>query len=132
MDSRRRFFDGSMRRLLELRDPVCRVPWCGALARQVDHNLPAARGGATSAANAAGLCQRHNLVKEEPGWLVQVTSTGLDPGEGPHECRLTTPTGDEYRCVAAPLLGHGRPPRPRPAQPPSRLEHALEHLLHAA
>lgn len=109
MDSRRRLFSGVMRQLIGLRDAICRVPWCDAPARQVDHITPHARGGGTSVANALGACQRHNLVKEEPDWLVEVISTGLDPGGGaPHTVRLATPTGCEFTSVAAPLLGHGR------------------------
>ncbi|NYF99566.1 HNH endonuclease signature motif containing protein [Janibacter cremeus] len=131
MDSARRLFSGSLRRLLQLRDPVCRMPWCDAPARQVDHIHPVARGGHTVAINAAGLCQRHNLVKEEPGWSAEVTVTGLDPGGGPHEFHLTTPTGREHRCVAAPLFGHGRQPRTR-AHPESELERTLERFLDAA
>lgn len=109
MDSRRRLFSGALRQLIGLRDATCRVPWCDAPARQIDHVVPFARGGSTSAANAMGGCQRHNLVKEEPGWRVEVISTGLDPGGGaPHTVRLTTPTGSEFTSEAAPLLGHGR------------------------
>lgn len=109
MDSSRRLFGGVLRQLIGLRDATCRVPWCDAPARQVDHVTPHARGGGTSAANALGACQRHNLVKEEPGWRAEVISTGLDPGGGaPHTIRLTTPTGSEFTSVAAPLLGHGR------------------------
>ncbi len=151
MDSRRRFFHGGLRRLLELRDPTCRVPWCDAPARQIDHVVPAAHGGATSAANGAGLCQCHNLVKEEPGWTLEVTTTGLDPGAGPHEIRLTTPTGRAHDCPAPPIFGAGRSPRPSPVQgsiPPdadrwrpddhrssesrSALEAVYAELLHAA
>lgn len=144
MDSRRRFFGGGLRRLLELRDPRCRVPWCDAPARQVDHIHSAGEGGATSAANGAGLCQCHNLVKEEPGWSAEVVSTGLDPGEGPHEMRLTTPTGVTHDCPAPPLFGSGRPPRADTSwgrghvgsggQGPqrSRLEIIYEGVLHAA
>src|SRR5699024_8943917 len=108
MDSQRRLFSGVLRQLIGLRDATCRVPWCDAPARQVDHVTPAAGGGATSSANAMGSCQRHNLVKEEPGWQAEVIATGLDPGGGPHTVRLTTPTGSEFTSVAAPLLGHGR------------------------
>ncbi len=111
MDSSRRLFSGVLRQLIGLRDATCRIPWCDAPARQVDHVVPATRGGATSAANAMGTCQRHNLVKEEPGWRAEVISSGLDPGGGdPHTVRLTTPTGSEFTSVAAPLLGHGRTP----------------------
>lgn len=109
MDSKRRLFSGVLRRLVELRDATCRVPWCGAPLRQVDHVDAHAHGGETSAANAMGDCQTHNLVKEEPGWRARVVATGLDPGGGPHEVRLTTPTGRDYSCLAPPILGHGRP-----------------------
>ncbi|WP_235499425.1 DUF222 domain-containing protein [Janibacter sp. Soil728] len=115
MDSKRRLFSGVLRQLVQLRDATCRVPFCGAPIRDIDHVSPHAAGGETSAANALGGCQGHNLVKEAPGWRAEVTSTGLDPGGGPHEVILTTPTGSEYTCTAPPLLGHGRPgPRSRP------------------
>src|SRR5699024_40065 len=83
MDSRRRFFSGSLRTLIELRDGTCRVPWCDAPIRDIDHARPASTGGSTSSANGWGLCQRHNLDKEAPGWAADVTGTGLDPGAGP-------------------------------------------------
>lgn len=125
MDSRQRLFAGGLRRLIELRDAVCRVPWCGAPARQVDHVVPVARGGVTSAANAMGACQRHNLAKEAPGWQAKVVSTGLDPGSRAHEVVLTTPTSSDYHCLAPPLLGHGRAKR-------SRFEAHYARLLAAA
>ena len=108
MDSTRRLFHGGLRRFVELRDQGCRVPWCDAPARQVDHVEAFARGGETSAANGLGVCQRHNLDKEAPGWRAQVVSTGLDPGGGAHEVVITTPTGSDHHCLAPPLLGHGR------------------------
>lgn len=138
MDSRRRFFTGALRSLIELRDPTCRIPWCGAPTRQIDHARPAADDGPTSVANGLGLCQRHNLTKESPGWDVTTMDTGHDPGGGAHTAHITTPTGDEYTSVAPPLLGHGRvrgrPPRDarRDAHPASMLEAHLERLLRAA
>lgn len=128
VDSRQRVFGGRLRRLIELRDPTCRVPWCDAPVRQVDHVRPVARGGETSAANGMGLCQRHNLDKEAPGWRAEVISTGLDPGGGPHEVRLSTPAAGDVRCLAPHLLGPGRGPRP----PESLLEAHLQALLDAA
>lgn len=128
VDSRQRLFADRLRRLIELRDQTCRVPWCDAPLREVDHVLPVARGGRTSAGNGLGTCQRHNLDKEAPGWRAEVISTGLDPGGGAHEVRLTTPTGREYRSLAPPLLGVGRAPR----QQPSLLEARLQELLDAA
>lgn len=108
MDSARRLFSGVLRQLVELRDATCRMPWCDAPIREIDHVSPHARGGETTAANAMGDCQAHNLAKEAPGWRAEVVSTGLDPGSGAHEVTLTTPTGSEHQCVAPPLLGHGR------------------------
>ncbi|KGN34971.1 hypothetical protein N802_02800, partial [Knoellia sinensis KCTC 19936] len=110
LDSARRRFHGGLRHFLELRDPVCRVPWCDAPAVQADHTTPIHAGGGTTAANGAGLCQRHNLVKEEPGWHVKVQSTGLD-GAGPHNLRITTPTGHAYDSTAPPIHGEGWTPR---------------------
>ncbi len=49
MDSRRRVFDGELRRFLVVRDEFCRTPWCDAPVRHVDHIVRAADGGATSA-----------------------------------------------------------------------------------
>ncbi|HIZ99445.1 MAG TPA: HNH endonuclease, partial [Candidatus Janibacter merdipullorum] len=142
MDSRRRLFTGGLRRLVELRDPTCRVPWCDAPTREVDHVVPFARGGRTRADNAMGTCQRHNLDKEQPGWETVVTSSGLDPGGRAHEVLLRTPTGAEFRSRAAPLLGHGRGRRRpdgrylRPVlaglpQPESQGEAHLQDLLDA-
>ena len=131
VDSRQRLFAGRLRRLVELRDATCRVPWCDAPVRQVDHVRPVARGGETSASNGMGVCQRHNLDKEAPGWRAEVISTGLDPGGGPHEVRLTTPAG-EVRCLAPPLLGLGRAERRPVVEQPSALEARLLALLDAA
>lgn len=133
MDSARRCFAGGLRRLLELRDPTCRVPWCDAPTREIDHAHRAADGGATSTTNGWGLCQRHNLDKEA-GWSAEVVSTGTAPPGGPHEIRLTTPTGRAHTCPAPPLLGPGRDPT-RSARPPngSRIEVHYESVLaHAA
>ncbi|PRY60147.1 uncharacterized protein DUF222 [Knoellia remsis] len=106
LDSRRRLFDGGLRMFLQLRDPVCRVPWCDAPAVHADHVEPVHAGGTTSAANGGGACARHNLVKEHDGWHVQVTATGLD-GAGPHTLRITTPTRRTYEATAPPILGEG-------------------------
>jgi hypothetical protein len=134
MDSRRRVFGGLLRQFLVLRDQSCRVPWCEAPIRAVDHATPVARGGGTSAGGGDGVCQRHNNVKEEPGWAFTVTGTGLpDPagtgGPSPHTMTIRTPAGTAYESVAPPLLGWGtepadddRPPRPLMATENRRLQ----------
>ena len=118
LDSVRRRFHGGLRTFLELRDPTCRVPWCDAPAREGDHVHPVHDGGPTSGANAGGLCQRHNQVKEEVGWHFTVHSTGLD-GTGPHGIRIHTPTGRVHDSTAPPILGEGWPaPQPVPVPVP--------------
>ncbi len=68
LDSRRRTFPAGIRSFLIARDEVCRTPWCDAPIRHADHVVRAADGGATSASNGQGLCQRCNQAKEAPGW----------------------------------------------------------------
>ena len=139
MDSRRRTFGGLLRRFLVLRDQTCRVPWCEAPIRAIDHATPVARGGPTHAEQADGTCVRHNNVKEEPGWDFTVTRTGLhhddlaDPG--PHTMGITTPAGPAYVSTAPPLLGWGtqpvdddRPTRPLMATENRRLDHLQARL----
>ncbi|WP_353952728.1 DUF222 domain-containing protein [Knoellia sp. S7-12] len=106
LDSKRRLFLGGLRRFLELRDPTCRVPWCDAPATESDHVHAVHDDGATTGANGGGLCKRHNLVKEEPGWHTTVESTGLD-GTGSHRIRTQTPTGRVHDATAPPILGEG-------------------------
>ena len=88
MDSHRRRFDGNLRQLVILRDRFCRTPWCGAPIRHVDHPLAVARGGRTSAANAQGLCEACNYVKEAPDWHTGVRDDGA--------VETRTPTGHTY------------------------------------
>ena len=88
MDSRRRRFEGKLRQFVTIRDRVCRTPWCGAPIRHVDHPLGVARGGATSADNAQGLCEACNYAKESAGWHAGVRDDG--------SVETTTPTGHTY------------------------------------
>lgn len=85
MESRSRLFPRQFREYIALRDGVCRTPWCGAPIRHTDHIIPAAEGGPTSAANAAGRCERCNHVKQHPGWRETATPDG--------RLHITTPSG---------------------------------------
>ena len=73
MDSRRRRFEGQLRRFVILRDQHCRTPWCNAPIRHLDHPRPAHAGGPTTATNAQGLCEACNYAKEAPGWTTTTT-----------------------------------------------------------
>lgn len=96
MDSRARVFPPLLRRMLVLRDDVCRTPWCEAPIRHADHVKPHSEGGLTSYNNGSGLCARCNHTKENAGWRHEATPDGLD---------VITPTGHRYENRTSPLLG---------------------------
>lgn len=99
MESERRTFTGLLRDLLVTRDDTCRTPWCDAPVRHVDHPSRAADGGATSADNGQGLCERCNYTKEAPGW-VATSHAGV--------VTTRTPTGQVHTTRPPPLLGTPR------------------------
>lgn len=103
-DPRRRLFGAADARLIGLRDQHCRHPGCDGSISDRDHIRRAGDGGATTWANAQGLCEAHNLVKEVPGWQSRVS----DPRPAHHTVSVTTPTGHTYRSQAPPVL----PPTP--------------------
>ncbi len=94
IEARRRRFTGPLGDLVVARDQTCRVPYCDAPIRHLDHVRRHVDGGETTLANGRGLCARHNLVREQPGWSANVVHDGL--GERPHTVRTTTPTGHTY------------------------------------
>lgn len=107
MDSRRRCFTGGLRTFVLLRDGhQCRLPFCDAPARHLDHAVPAEHGGPTTAGNGAAGCARHNYDKQAHGWAADVTDTGLD-GTGPHAITYRTPNRQTHTSRAAPLNGVG-------------------------
>ncbi|NYI76493.1 HNH endonuclease [Nocardioides panzhihuensis] len=93
---------------------VCRTNGCDAPIRNVDHVERHADGGATSAENLQGLCERCNQAKEALGWQAR---------PGPDGSIITiTPTGHIY--VSPP------PDTWRPDPPPlSRAEFVLRDVL---
>jgi hypothetical protein len=100
-DSKSRLFPEGLGLLIELRDQVCRTPWCDAPIRHRDHPIPDADGGETSERNGQGLCEACNYAKEAKGWRSRPS-----PGDR-HTVEITTPSGRTYRSTAPPL------PRPR-------------------
>ena len=93
-DPSRRFFDGSLAKLIRLRDQTCRDPFCDAPIRHIDHITRHADGGPTTYTNGRGACARGNQVREMPGWRIQLTDCGFHGG--PHQIIITTPTGHHY------------------------------------
>lgn len=152
LERRRRRVDGLLRQFVVLRDQTCRTPWCDAPVRHLDHAVAHRLGGATSSANAQGLCEACNYAKEAPGWQSEVVSagpSGISAGPrgisaGPsgtdlqapaHTVRTTTPTGRTYLSTAPPVLAsriRGRPPGHQDAgSSASVLESHLAALLAA-
>jgi hypothetical protein len=103
-DSRARFFPEGLGRFIELRDQICRTPWCDAPIRHRDHAVPVAEGGETSRDNGQGLCAACNYAKEAIGWRARPS-----PGDR-HSVEITTPAGRTYRSTA-------------PAQPRLRVDY---------
>lgn len=99
MDSTARKFPKGLRWLIKLRDQACRTPYCDAPIRHIDHITRHTDGGATSAANGQGLCERCNYSKECADWQ---TLTSYDR-HGRHTTEVITPTGRTYRSTAPPL-----------------------------
>ncbi|WP_136055602.1 HNH endonuclease signature motif containing protein [Microbacterium sp. K24] len=79
-----------LRRHLRARDQRCRFPTCGLVARKcdVDHNVAAATGGATSHENLAAFCRRHHMLKHHSPWHVRQSPGGV--------LEWTSPTGRMY------------------------------------
>jgi hypothetical protein len=101
MESRSRRFPKGLATFIGLRDQGCRTPYCDAPIRHRDHARPHRRGGATSAENGLGTCERCNYAKEAPGWRVTATVDGT----GGHRAEFETPTGMSYHSGAPPPPG---------------------------
>lgn len=97
MESHRRRLPDGLRRLVVLRDQVCRTPWCDAPIRHADHVRPWSLGGATSSTNTQGLCEACNQAKGVDRLVQSVHRNG--------SVTTTTPTGHSYFSVVPPLLG---------------------------
>jgi hypothetical protein len=114
MESQRRAFPDLLRRVIVLRDQLCRTSWCAAPVRHADHVIAWAEGGSTSEDNGQGLCEACNYAKQAPGWQAR---------PGPHGAgdlvQTTTPTGHTYPSRPPPLPGYRRPP------PRTRLDRSL-------
>lgn len=79
-----------LRRHLRARDQRCRFPTCGLAARKcdLDHNVAASTGGATSHENLAAFCRRHHMLKHHSPWHVEQRPGGV--------LEWTSPIGRTY------------------------------------
>lgn len=104
LESRARDFPAGLRRMIMLRDDVCRTPWCDAPIQHADHTEPVQEGGETTYENASGLCANCNQIKENNGWRHTAQQDGL---------QVTTPTGHSYFAATPPVV-NGKPPGSHP------------------
>lgn len=110
MESRRRLFDGLLRRMLILRDDVCTTPWCEAPIAHADHTTPSRAGGVTSFHSGTGKCERCNYGKEAPGWIttaLPAVERDTRVASPRHRVQVRTPVGRVYASEPPPLLGWG-------------------------
>ncbi|NMN94250.1 HNH endonuclease [Antrihabitans stalactiti] len=119
LESVARCFPKGLARFINLRDKVCRTPWCDAPIRHSDHIEPVENGGATTASNGAGLCEACNYAKQGLGWHTEPL-----PGLALHRISVITPDGHTYLSTA--------PPLPRPATTYARMVQALRDVTRAA
>jgi HNH endonuclease len=122
IDPKRRRVTGALREAIIVRDQWCRVPWCGAPIRHVDHVTSVEYGGETTEANTQGLCEACNYAKQAPGWRTTPSPRGAGVS-----VEITTPTGHTYESRPPPLPGFPQPDE----QPVStqRTEPAIEIYL---
>ncbi|WP_143055231.1 HNH endonuclease, partial [Nocardioides luteus] len=89
MESRSRKAPDGLAELISTRDGgICRTVGCDAPIRNIDHIQRHADGGATSAENLQGLCERCNQAKEAVGWQARPGPDG--------SITTITPTGHTY------------------------------------
>ncbi|WP_159621472.1 HNH endonuclease [Ruania rhizosphaerae] len=123
MQSRARRAPAGLAAFIRARDRTCRMPWCDAPIRHIDHVTEHAAGGSTSESNLQGLCEACNYAKSARGWSARAEherrdsrSERPDDGDLPavaacrsHRVRTTTPTGHVYSSQPPRVLG---PPHP--------------------
>jgi hypothetical protein len=82
--SKQRTFRGALRRAILIRDGGCTAPLCDEppWRCEVDHVIPASRGGATCPCNGSGHCGHHNRAKGDTD-----PCTASHGGHAP-DCRL--------------------------------------------
>ena len=86
ISAKQRFYTGLARLGVMITHDECFWPGCHvpATSCEIDHRIPAARGGLTTQHNGAPACHKHNRLKER-GYTVVITADG--------DIEITTPNG---------------------------------------
>ncbi|CAG7598396.1 DUF222 domain-containing protein [Leucobacter soli] len=108
-----------LRRLLRARDQHCRFPGCTRRLDQcdIDHTIPAARGGPTADKNLGHLCRKHHTLKHfefagGSGWHATQRPGGVYEWRSPSGRRYTEAPSSRVRFKPV------TPPEPRAGPPP--------------
>ncbi len=127
--------------LVRFRDGQCRFPGCSrpATHADLDHTTAFARGGTTSAANLAALCEHHHSLKHESRWRVLQEPGGVMRWTSPAGHVLRTlperpfmPIGPGEGVYSADAASPGCPsaePPPIPPDPSSTIDEEWQALL---
>jgi hypothetical protein len=121
-----------LRRFLQSRDRVCRVPGCNTPAElcDIDHRTPWLQGGPTCECNTECLCKTHHKMKHECGFTL---TPSTDPNDPPGTLIWTTPAGHGFPSYPPQLAdpdpesspGPGLNPHPPSDPPPPELSSTL-------
>jgi hypothetical protein len=70
---------GKLRRLIQARDRICRVPGCGRRGRaEIHHMVHRGRGGTNAVDNLMLTCRYHHHLLHEGGWTAVHTDDGIE------------------------------------------------------
>lgn len=122
MDSRARLAPDGLADLIRARDGTCRTPWCDAPVRQIDHVVPNADAGPTTADNLQGLCEACNHTKQAPGWRQAPHRTPARRTSSPPPLPDTATSHAPRRCQ--PALASRTAWKSRPTWLPTRTRRA--------
>lgn len=122
MDSKARFFPPGLKRFLQVRDQLCRTPYCDAPIRHYDHVVPWRKDKNTSGANGQGLCEACNHAKESAGWSARTVPGAGQPIDGRNtpaakqsgESSHTTRGSSHTTMGANPTAANSQPADPLP------------------
>jgi hypothetical protein len=124
MDTRKRRFDGMLRKFILYRDGTSRRPGSDAPIYEIDHVNRYSDGGTTAAANAEGLAKSDHHLRDLPMWSVRARD-----GDAANGVVWTTPTGHSYVSRPPPILGHGNAVPTRSPEPWSYQVLRVQYLL---
>lgn len=113
-------------RLLAARDQHCRFPGCVRRIDHcdIDHTIPASKGGPTSPQNAGHLCRKHHMLKHYEflhgcAWRPKQRPGGIYEWSSPTGRRYVETPVSAVRFAPVPAPGAPPPQPPPPTGPPA-------------